>query len=123
MMSKYQILRKRFQSKFLCLKESKHLFICRYCNQIIHASWLFIHFRLGRELQTLETENNVIVCWTSGDDPYQEALQAQFISKCHQFLEKIKPESLFLLKLKEKYSGMVFNAYEECLRIVSMLLA
>ncbi|XP_028413235.1 uncharacterized protein LOC114536083 [Dendronephthya gigantea] len=63
--------------------------------------------RLDKDLRALETENNVVVRWTPNDASYQEALQEQLVSKCHQFLENVKPvsqERLFLLKLKEKYS-------------------
>ena len=67
-------------------------------------------FQVGKELCSFERENSVAVRWKATDEQYQETLQIQVISKCNDLLAKMKPvsqECLFLLKLKEKYSGTI----------------
>ena len=75
---------------------------------------MYCHFRLDKELGVLEKANRVVVRWNPNDEQYQAAVQAQVVCKCHHLVEKMKPvsqERLFLLKLKEKYSGNVVGIF------------
>ena len=71
-------------------------------------------FRLDKDLVAVENANSVAVRWTLNDEEYKTAMRIQVVTKCNQLVEKMKPlsqERLFLLKLKEKYSGIYIYIY------------
>ena len=56
--------------------------------------------------------NSVSSRWTSSTVEYQKELQSKIFSKCGELHKKLKTvceERLFLLRLKEKYSGNFEN--------------
>lgn len=79
------------------------------CSLCINVCLTYI--RLDKELAVLERTNQVAVRWRPTDEQYQTAVQEEVVLQCKQLVEKMKPvsqERLFLLKLKEKYSGKNF---------------
>ena len=72
----------------------------------------FFSLRLDKELQTIEMTNSVSSRWTSSTVEYKKELQSKIFSKCsglHKKLKTVCEERLFLLRLKEKYSGNFEN--------------
>ena len=67
--------------------------------------------RLDMELVTIERLNNISSRWTPDCDEYKKEVEENSRCKCTDLYAKIKlvcEERLFLLKLKEKYSGIMF---------------
>ena len=90
------------------------------CSLCINVCSTYI--RLDKELVALERTNQVAVRWKTTDEQYQAAVQKEIVLQCKQLVEKMKPlsqERLFLLKLKEKYSGKNFSSYNNTYAHVS----
>ena len=64
--------------------------------------------RLDKELAIHERANDIRTRWTPNDENYKSEVDLKNLRRCTEVYDKIKTvceERLFLLKLKEKYSG------------------
>ncbi len=64
--------------------------------------------RLDKELTIHERANDIRTRWTPNDENYKSEVDLKNLRRCTEVYDKIKTvceERLFLLKLKEKYSG------------------
>jgi hypothetical protein len=65
--------------------------------------------RLDKDLVDHERVNNITTRWTPNNETYINEIDLKNQRKCKEVQKKMKTvceERVFLLKLKEKYSGM-----------------